>query len=751
MRYLADITTSSDQNNDNGIEKQVLQSNPILESFGNARTLRNDNSSRFGKFIEINFLPMSTNNFRICGATIRSYLLEKVRLVHQADGERNYHIFYELMAGATEEERKTFGLTTIWDFHYTNQSGTDTRQDGVSDGEQYVHTRRAMEILNFPSEERNSILETVAAVLHIGNLEFVERIGVGEEEDGSMMSEVSTRHLEYCSKLLGLEANAIEKVLCEKLIKTPEATFSKRLTVIEAEHARDALAKAVYGALFDHLVARINNTISASNTSTTKRMCFIGVLDIFGFESFDTTNSMEQLLINYTNETLQHHFNKFVFSHEQALYQQEYIAWSFIKFPDNTEVLELLENKRTGIFALCDEQVRFPRATDITLVNKIYENCGTHSRFYAGNIEKGKYLFIVKHYAGSVVYDSASFLEKNHDVIRADMAQLLQSSTSDLVNCLYNYVRMDEDDPLVAASASKTGGLLKNNSASSRGPIQRRNSARMSGKGGQRISTLSGEFRRQLEELMENINTTSPHYIRCLKPNSRNAPVLFDEALVTHQLKCGGVLEAVRVSRAGYPVKFTFQQFIDRYAKLLPSTRSKGSGIDAASKLCTALAEMGTQDSKFIPSADAVAQSDTLLKFGIQRGKTRVFLRRATFDYLERLVLVGTRKAAILVQSFIRMYWQRKEYLHMRSATLIVQCFARCTFARRQVEMLRCNRAARLLQRWSRGAVVRLRVCVWRGMALRLQCAYRCYISRVVLQSARQAQAAVILSCNYRR
>jgi myosin-5 len=322
MRYLADSTMKIDKiadadEADKSIERRVLLCNPILESFGNAKTLRNDNSSRFGKFIEINFARSPVDHvFRICGATIRTYLLEKVRLVHQTEGERNYHCFYELINGCDDSKMAELGLDSVWHFNYTNQSSVDVRHDGVDDAAQYTALLSALDVLGFSEFEKNNILKVVAAVLHLGNLEFSVKESKTGEDDGSMLADACLFHADHCCELLGIEKDLLQKALCEKVIRTPEKLFEKMLSVDEAEQSRDALAKSVYGSLFDWLVTRVNEAIIGEEgaladkgggvgkdsrvgrgrvpAAAPKEHRFIGLLDIFGFESF-LTNSFEQV------------------------------------------------------------------------------------------------------------------------------------------------------------------------------------------------------------------------------------------------------------------------------------------------------------------------------------------------------------------------------------------------------------------------------------------------------------------------
>jgi myosin-5 len=488
MRYLADITKptsggktvpSAVDADSKGIEHMVLQSNPILESFGNARTLRNDNSSRFGKFIEINFSQAKERiQWRIEGATIRTYLLEKVRLVSQEVGERSFHCFYEFLAGCSAADWELLGAKSPTDFHYLNQSRCLVRKDGVNDSDQYKALQTALSDLQFSPEERQFVKDVVHAVLHIGNITFEARSfsGQSNSSDGCVISEKSLHHVIRVCALLRFQREELESALCQKIVVSVEDTFTVRFSVPEAVQARDSLAKTIYGALFDWLVYRINLAIDQKKNDTTlgtnsnitsagaagidtrflspaaskRASCtapsagaFIGVLDIFGFENF-AKNSFEQLCINYTNETLQQHFNQFVFEYEQSLYESERIDWSFVAFPDNKETLDLLENKQKGIFSVCDDQSRFQWATNLTLVNRMYDAMGSHPRFLASHAERSRSQFCVLHYAGTVCYDSAGFLEKNSDTISMDMLRLLRSSSEPLLTNLLVFLHSEE-------------------------------------------------------------------------------------------------------------------------------------------------------------------------------------------------------------------------------------------------------------------------------------------------------------------
>lgn len=713
MRFLAEITKEGDTEGEVRIEDRILQSNSILESFGNAKTLRNDNSSRFGKFIEISFTPFN-GRLQICGSIIRTYLLEKVRLIQQNVGERNYHCFYEFLFGASEEQRSLNGLGDMtWeDFNYLMKSGTELRDDDVDDASQFDQLNSAMHDLNFTGDDVSGIFSILSAILHLGNITFVPTIGTGEDEDGSAVSPDSSLHLQWCCRLLGFKEESFSEVICNKHLRTTDGILVKRLTVEEADAGRDAFSKAIYGTLFDFIVDRINKSIavvastsSASVSASTKKssrmksaqrpaptMGNIGLLDIFGFESFET-NSFEQLCINYTNETLQQHFNQFVFTHEQALYEKEGIAWSFIQFPDNSDILRLLEDKK-GIFSLCDDQVLFPQATDATLVSKLYDNCSSHAHFSASSKEKARGLFTITHYAGPVTYSSKGFLEKNRDTVRHDMIAIIEESSLILTRKLSNFMRGD--------GAKKEQPKTSNNIS----PVQVKRGGKSS-----KICSLGAEFRMQLSDLICGISKTAPHYIRCLKPNDCHQHTFFMADLVIHQLRYGGVLEAVRVTRAGFPNRYPFEDFYKRYRMLAPASKSCpdiGTWRDKAQPLITRLVSFALSDPiEYTPSDDSAGHPNDFIRAGVQCGKTQVFLRNRLFDFLEKHRLLTQRCAATLIKAVYKGRLFRKAFLRMKSAASTVSRAFRCHVARTALLRLRQEKAALVMQILTRGFLAR--------------------------------------------
>jgi hypothetical protein len=549
---LSSVTNLTGIGASNSIEAQVLQSNPILESFGNARTMRNDNSSRFGKFIEIQF----TRTGRLVGAQIETYLLEKVRLVTQSLGERNYHIFYEMLSGGmgAEELRNFFiaSTATADDFKMT-ASGTYDRRDGVSDKETFRNLKTAMKTMKFSTEEQDDVFATAAALLHASNLTFCDL-------DQASTLDPRNVHLEPVCHLLGVATEDLNQALCHFSITAGrDAHVQQNLNVDRAEKGLEALLKATYGALFTYLVNRINDSICfghdetdsveengepASSSFKEKPSACIGVLDIFGFESFKV-NSFEQLCINYCNEALQQQFNAFVLKNEQAEYEREGIEWSFIEFPENQDVIDLIDKRGMGILCILDDQCRAPGTSDRSFALDVYSKCKSQGRFSANRKQTAGLQFCVHHYAGPVEYSTGGFVEKNRDELPKETTELLQNSFNPFIRLLSDII---ENSAVEQNPASATPSKLLRRQESSLGR-----------------ATVGGQFRRQLKSLREKIDHMSPHYVRCLKPNDELVPNHFDRAVVAEQLRCGGILEAVRVARAGYSNHYSHEEFLRRY------------------------------------------------------------------------------------------------------------------------------------------------------------------------------------------
>ncbi|EED88551.1 predicted protein, partial [Thalassiosira pseudonana CCMP1335] len=641
------INDSNQENNSNmSIERRVLESNPIMESFGNARTVRNDNSSRFGKYIELKFnAPGAT----LVGASIETYLLEKVRLVHQSVGERNYHIFYELFSMKYEDEVKSPG-DEMEDFRLINTSETYERRDGVSDADTFHDMKKAMSIMGFTPTDQHAVFGVVSALLHASNLTFKS---AGEVE---CALDMDNPHVQFVVDLLGISTKGLNHALCYDEIVVRGETHRKVLSKDQAEKGIEALIKATYGAMFTYLVRRINASV-ASHTEG----AVTGSVDIFGFESF-AFNSFEQLCINYCNEALQQQFNGFVLRNEQEEYEREGIPWTYIEFPDNQHVLDLIDMKGTGLLNMLHDQCRTPGASDKTFALAMYERCSAHSRFEADSRQVAQQLFSIHHFAGIVQYDIDGFVEKNRDELPKEGADLLLSSSNGFVKTLAEILQPSE------ASAKK---LL----TSPRGGAS------------QQRPTVGVQFSSQLQSLRLKIDETSPHYIRCLKPNNQLVPDLFDAALVADQLRCAGVIEAVRVSRLGYPHRYSHSRFIERYRSL---------GLKALGKKKT---------KKYNPTKALVhAISDQLGDSrGIQVGKSKVFLRRGTYDAIEKLRREKISSSTVRIQSFVSRAVYRQRFAKIRSSIIVIQSSIRIFKARRELSNRRRQHNSVILQRaWRR-------------------------------------------------
>ncbi|KAJ6923190.1 myosin-17-like isoform X1 [Populus alba x Populus x berolinensis] len=674
MRYLAYMGGRSGVEG-RTVEQQVLESNPVLEAFGNAKTVRNNNSSRFGKFVEIQF----DKNGRISGAAIRTYLLERSRVCQVSDPERNYHCFY-LLCAAPLEERERYKLENPKSFHYLNQTNC-YKLDGVDDAEEYLATRRAMDIVGISEEEQEAIFRVVAAILHLGNIEFAK----GEEIDSSVIKDQKSRfHLNMTAELLKCDAKSLEDALIQRVMVTPEEVITRTLDPLAAVLSRDALAKTIYSRLFDWLVDKINNSIGQDPNSKS----LIGVLDIYGFESFKF-NSFEQFCINFTNEKLQQHFNQHVFKMEQEEYTKEEINWSYIEFVDNQDVLDLIEKKPGGIIALLDEACMFPKSTHETFAQKLYQTFKNNKRFIKPKLSRTS--FTISHYAGEVMYLADQFLDKNKDYVVAEHQDLLTASKCPFAAGLF---------PPLAEESSKSS----------------------------KFSSIGSRFKLQLQSLMETLNSTEPHYIRCVKPNNLLKPAIFENANIIQQLRCGGVLEAIRISCAGYPTRRTFYEFLLRFGVLAPEVLEGNHDDKVACQMI--LDKMGLK--------------------GYQIGKTKVFLRAGQMAELDARRTEVLGNAARTIQRQIRTYIARKEFISLRRAAFHLQSHCRGVSARKLYEGLRQEAAALKIQKNFRRYTARkayLTLCL---SAISLQTGLRAMTARNEFRFRKQTKAAIIIQAKLR-
>ncbi|PON55539.1 Myosin [Trema orientale] len=659
------------------VEQQVLESNPVLEAFGNAKTVRNNNSSRFGKFVELQF----DQRGRISGAAIRTYLLERSRVCQVSDPERNYHCFYMLCAAPPEEVKK-YKLGHPRTFHYLNQSNC-YELDGVDDSKEYIETKRAMDIVGISSDEQDAIFRVVAAVLHLGNIEFAK----GKEIDSSVPKDEKSRfHLNTAAELLMCDVKALEDSLCKRIIVTRDETITKWLDPDSAAVSRDALAKIVYSRLFDWLVDTINSSIGQDPESK----YLIGVLDIYGFESFKT-NSFEQFCINLTNEKLQQHFNQHVFKMEQEEYTKEEINWSYIEFVDNQDILDLIEKKPGGIIALLDEACMFPRSTHETFAQKLYQTFKNHKRFSKPKLSRTD--FTICHYAGDVTYQTDLFLDKNKDYVVAEHQALLSASKCSFVSGLF---------PLLAEDSSKTS----------------------------KFSSIGSRFKQQLQALLETLSSTEPHYIRCVKPNNLLKPAIFESKNVLQQLRCGGVMEAIRISCAGYPTRKPFDEFVDRFGLLAPEVLD-GSSTDEVTACKNLLERVGLE--------------------GYQIGKTKVFLRAGQMADLDSRRTEVLGRSASIIQRKIRSYLARRSFVSLRRSAIQIQAVCRGQLSRQVYEGMRREASSLMIQRDWRMHVARKAYKELYFSAVSIQTGMRGMAARNVLRFRRQTRAAILIQSQCRK
>ncbi|KAK9367129.1 P-loop containing nucleoside triphosphate hydrolase protein [Lipomyces kononenkoae] len=676
-------------------EEQILATNPIMEAFGNAKTTRNDNSSRFGKYIEIQF----DSNPDIVGAKIRTYLLERSRLVFQPATERNYHIFYQLCAGATDAEREALGLLPAEEFQYMNQGG-DSVIPNVDDSEEFQLTRNALATIGINSETQQKIFQILAALLHIGNI----NITAGRNDSNLSSTEPS---LVRACDLLGIDSFSFAKFITKKQIITRSEKIVTNLNYKQAVVVRDSVSKFIYSSLFDWLVAIINRSLAPVEIEKSVKS-FIGVLDIYGFEHFQK-NSFEQFCINYANEKLQQEFNQHVFKLEQDEYVREQIEWTFIEFSDNQPCIDLIE-ARIGILSLLDEEARLPSGTDESWIQKLYTNFDVEKhKTYFKKPRFGKTAFTVHHYAMDVTYDSEGFIEKNRDSVPDEHLEILMASKNDFLTAMLKISLEGSKAEQPPQSAAKPG--QRPGTASNRKP------------------TLGGIFKGSLIELMNTINSTNVHYIRCIKPNEAKEAWKFEGPMVLNQLRACGVLETIRISCEGFPTRWTFEEFVNRYYMLVNS----------------AYWEKPIQY-----MADAILSKAITQPNRYQLGKTKIFFRAGMLAYLENLRSQRLNECAVLLQKNLKKVYFRNKYLEIRRSIITSQAAIRGYLARRMVEKIRLSVAATKIQTTWRAYSARKSFLDTRQAIIKTQSVLRGYLLRKSLLEGQQLRAAVTIQSTFR-
>uniref|UniRef100_A0A8C3SXI7 Myosin-16 n=1 Tax=Chelydra serpentina TaxID=8475 RepID=A0A8C3SXI7_CHESE len=605
IQYFANIGSTGKQALDGkgSLEDQIIQANPVLEAFGNAKTTRNNNSSRFGKFIRIHFGTTG----KLAGADIESYLLEKSRVISQQAAERSYHIFYQILSKKKPELMETLLLVADPKQYQWISQGVTT-VDNMDDGEELLVTDVAFDVLGFLPEEKLGIYKLTGGIMHFGNMKFRQK--AREEQADVDTTEVADK----VAHLMGLNSGELQKGITRPRVKVGNEFVQKGQNMDQCHNSIGALGKAVYDKMFKWMVVRINKTLDTKM----QRQFFIGVLDIAGFEIFEF-NSFEQLCINFTNEKLQQFFNHHMFVLEQEEYKREGIVWEFIDFGmDLQACIDLLE-KPMGIFSILEEQCVFPKATDATFKAALYDNhLGKSSNFLKPKGGKGKgpeAHFELVHYAGTVGYNITGWLEKNKDPLNETVVGLFQKSSMVLLGNLFK-----EEE--AAAGGSKK---------------QKRGSSFM---------TVSNFYREQLNKLMTTLHSTSPHFVRCIIPNEFKQSGVADAHLIMHQLACNGVLEGIRICRKGFPNRLQYPEFKQRYQVLNPSVIPQGF-VDnkKASELLLGSIELEENEYKI--------------------GHTKVFFRAGVLAKLEDLRDERLAKIMTMLQSRVRGFLMRIEFKKM--------------------------------------------------------------------------------------
>eukprot|EP01091_Cochliopodium_minus_P012120 TRINITY_DN35_c0_g1_i4.p1 TRINITY_DN35_c0_g1~~TRINITY_DN35_c0_g1_i4.p1 ORF type:complete len:1364 (+),score=604.46 TRINITY_DN35_c0_g1_i4:37-4128(+) len=613
------------------LEQQILEANPMLEAFGNAKTNKNDNSSRFGKFIRLQFNQGGV----IVGTTIQSYLLEKSRVVGQGKGERNFHIFYQLIVGNDTETRKKYNLTELKDYNFL-KGGDCLSVQSLDDKKEFAHTTQAMNVIGIDNEEQEGIYRVIAAILNLGNVEF-------EAQYGGEGCEVKNpeKFLAYASELLKVNPDKLRDAIIKPFITAGNERIQKHFSVEQAQYSLKALCKAIYERIFLWLIQKLNKTLASDSESY-----FIGVLDIAGFEIFEI-NSFEQLCINFTNEKLQQFFNQHMFTLEQEEYEREKIEWKFIDYGmDGQDTIDLIEKKPNSILSFLDEESIFPRATNKTLITKLHTLAGKSKKYL--KVQFKDFNFKIVHYAGSVDYNVEGWIEKNKDPLQEDIEKCVKSSEEFFIANLF------QDEMLNPRAAVLAKKLLSGNNKSSRG-----GSTGGSSRGGASFMTVSASYKEQLDDLMDTLRSTYPHFIRCIIPNLKKTPQLLNAPLVLEQLACNGVLEGIRISRKGYPNRLMYSEFVRRYYLLDPNVKRDDPNPHEASKTI-----MKNLDAK-IKKDVILEEKGELYQFGI----TKIFFRHGVLAKLEEYRELKLGQMVVSIQSGCRAWLARSAFKKLGKQT----------------------------------------------------------------------------------
>ncbi|XP_061888070.1 unconventional myosin-Ih-like [Entelurus aequoreus] len=625
----------------NNVRDRMLVSNPVLEAFGNAKTLKNDNSSRFGKYMDIQF----DHQGGAVGGHILSYLLEKSRVVHQNHGERNFHIFYQLVEGGEEDLLRWLGLERNCQLYRYLVQGNCAKVSSINDKSDWKTVRRALSVIDFSESDTEHLFGIIASVLHLGNVKF-------ETDARGYASLNNNQEMQWVSKLLGIPAQVLQQGLTHRKIEAKKEEVFSPFSVDHAVYARDALAKAVYGRTFNWLVNKINESLANMDSS---RKTVIGLLDIYGFEVFNV-NSFEQFCINYCNEKLQQLFIQLTLKSEQEEYETEGIEWEPVPYFNNKIICDLVEEKHRGIISLLDEECLRPgEATDLTLLEKMEEMIGGHPHFVTHKLadqrtrktlERGDFRLL--HYAGEVTYCVVGFLDKNNDLLYQNGKEVMQQSKNAIIKHCFPSTEPDRK---------------------------------------RRPETVVTQFKSSLVGLTEILMTKEPWYIRCIKPNEAKLPGRFDEVLVRHQVKYLGLMEHLRVRRAGFAYRRKYEIFLQRYKALCPDTWPNWKGTAAEGVQCL-IKHLGYKPDEY------------------KMGRTKIFIRHPeTLFATEDAFQVCKHNLATRIQAKYKGYRVKGDYQKQKeAATKIENCF-RGMMARKERE--KREWAVRIIKRFIKGFMTR--------------------------------------------
>ncbi|KAK6473407.1 unconventional myosin-XIX-like [Huso huso] len=670
MKYYATVAASSSsqkcQDMIERIERRVLESNPVMEAFGNARTLRNNNSSRFGKYIQLQL----NRSQQLVGASIQTYLLEKTRVTCQATSERNFHIFYQIMKGATEQERLQWKLPGEAQFCWLPNADQKLEEDC------FEVTKDAMLHLGITSRMQRQIFRILAGLLHLGNIQF------SAPANESQPCELDTQSKGFLQTMAVLLKVPQEEVLAQLLVRTIRAgrqqqVFMKPCSQTECGMRRDCLAKVIYAKVFDWLVTFINGSICANSSRWSN---FIGLLDVYGFESF-VLNNLEQLCINYANEKLQQHFVAHYLKAQQEEYAAEGLEWSFVSYQDNQSCLDLIEGSPTSIFSLLNEECRLNRLFDAKQFKTRLEKALSSNACLSWDKFKECPHFIVSHYAGTVSYQIEGMMEKNKDPVPLELIQLLQKSQDSLLQDLFVEQKEQNDN-----------------------------------RGQSKVITVVSKFKSSLESLMHILHSTTPHYTRCIKPNSDCRPMTFKKEEVITQLEACGIVETINISAAGFPLRLPYQSFMDRYGLIQnpqqlypvsgvngasPAKKKRGlgaveAGEDALGSAVRDIINVATSGQAVSSTVCGQPENKPSSSLLVHCGKTKIFMTHSMLELLESVRSQALSRRAFCIQRCWRRYLRRKQARQQRAANRI-QAVVRSWLTRRWIA--RRHKAAQVIQR----------------------------------------------------